>query len=310
MVPVTSLHKEKNVSFFLLGKNTRNIRISNNEPVYVWVNQRLVEKVDTVSVISFSSDHYLNKDTTTITLVTKGSFHELVCELVSKGSNQIVSETLPKARQQRAGWQNFTLVGGIVILIFVSLLFASSRGNLHIMVRQTWIISKNLLQQEIKFSELAVWMVVFISALVSAYFAMYIESFLINNQNHFMDYMVLWGGYIVLALIFFLLKMLWTFISASLFDFPYKNVQFIMFNVFILSVLLPGLISFFILKSDALRWLFENIFWVVSGLLLFFNLLLLVKFVDQSKKEKLPIITYLCATEFLPSVLLLFWFFK
>lgn len=310
-VPVTDIRDENNVSFFITGRAPRQLLISNkDQSVYVWIHQRMIKRMESSQLLRLDSTHLL-ADTTYITLTTPAHFAELVCYRIDEGDAKVVLENLPKAKEQLAGWQNFMITAILLITGMLSLLATTSRGHFSALFKQAWLVRQSVASQDLKIADINLLLAASIVVVAFAFFVLVAKNQLAPQDITYATYMALWARYILLGIVFIAFKLIWTFLAAILFEMKHvRNRLIVSYITYFFVLILPLVFVFLVVEKSYLNLLSEQVTIVFTLLMILFAVIMLVRFIDQSNQAKLPFIAYLCATEFLPSIILIFWFFK
>jgi hypothetical protein len=307
--PVTEIEAEKQLSFFFRGQDKGFLKIKNNFPFHVWLDDRLFNKYSNEALIE--SDLLVNQINDTV-LVTLGSdrFQELDCAFIQLGNSKKVTDFLPILRGKDTNSGDFRIISTLIILLLFALFLKNTGSRVKSFFSGLIKLKRNIDETNVEVFNLNGLLFIL---LVTLTFSAFIVSDY-SLRNDFWGYSLSWATIIFYSLIVLITKRM----AASLFgrllrtDFI-KNQQFFDFLIGVFIFSLPVLL--FVNANYLFGWfsveeLNDRAFNLIPYGLLLFNAWILIKFINNSGGEKLPIIAYLCVTEIIPAVILISWFFK
>ena len=312
--PIVELSNATSVGFYFSRGQDNLIRICNGGITTVWVEGRFVQSITNcgslhLDSLSFSSQ----KETLFISFFAQDGLSALKVEKLGLVENQIMGHGRKIIRMQRSQFEDFIIVGSICLLVLTGFLISNYPGRISYLFNRSF--SLKLTSYEFAdtqlFSKVGISFYLylsFISGFVWVYF---------TRLDQFGTFMELLGSWIQLSgvvLLFVLLKWTLTVVLSRLFNFRgfHHYLVFDFINVsLIFTVIAFGLMalsfSFGWPSSPVTFQILVVIVGFVLGATIIYSML---KFVNNTSLKKLPIITYLCATEIIPAILIAGWFFK
>ncbi|MEM0938547.1 MAG: DUF4271 domain-containing protein [Bacteroidota bacterium] len=318
--PVISLAKLNSAGFFLSRPSEGNIRVCNENPFTIWVNGRLFKKIDHRCQLYNINDFFQNQisDTLFISIYSTENFKNFSFEKVVMQDFVVINNNPKLLRLARNVFREFTTTAILIIVFLAGFISTKYPGKLIHFIRGVFNIKQNSIEYlGIQlFSELGVSMLLLLS-LIFAFLGIYVG--LRANLNFFIispsysGFFLLWLKGSFFVCFFILLKWVLIFLISTLFGFrkisSYQLFDFISFG-FVFSGLMSGFaLMDFLFGSDNVWFLidFHTVFIVVTGIFISW---ITLRFVNHSSNTKFLIISYLCATEIIPAMLLIGWFFK
>ncbi len=315
---LTSLSNEKEVGFFL-DKADRDgkIRICNNEELMGWVNGRLVFSIDGCDLFDPSYFFDFSLSDTVFVSFSTSKFENFRCERVVLGEFVLVKEEGPEPRVVRDYFREFNIIA-IATLIFSLALFAVKHpARLSFFINKTYSLkasSYQFINTNFFGSPNLIMMVIlsFSIAFELIYIGYYSDSF--QYERKLGGFIVNWFVVSIWIMSFFLIKRVLIHLVANLFKMrrlrDWQLFDLVNFTGYFSLILFIIILWDFIIKSPNDSWInsyFSAYFLIV---LILFELWFVLKFVTNSSYRKLLIISYLCATEVIPSIFFIEWFFK
>ena len=318
--PITSLDDEQQAGFFMNEKPEGTVRICHPEKLFMWIDGQLF---DTFSGCRFYNPETLfqkkKSDTIFVSFSTRNSLSELECQLVIFEELHVVREEVAIPREVRDRFNEFTIISLLLILGFLGVMISSHPSRVSYLFEKTFTFKSSAYEfiNTAFFSSSSMYLLIFFS-LSLAFTGLYLNVLL---SKHFFSIPETTGGFLWLWIrlsfgVFSLFIIKWLVISlvAQLFKFRgLKNFQlfdFLNFNTFLLLPILLFIVLDFIINQPADSWVGPGILVCFPILIVLFVIWFTFKFVSNSPRRKLMIISYLCATEIIPVILLIGWFYK
>ena len=318
--PVTNLDDHNQVGFFINQLPEGKIKFCNTEELFVWVDGKLFMKILGCEFLD-PKKLYANakRDTIYVSLSSSSSLKDLVTELVIFEELIIVRDDIALPRQVRSTLYEFLTISLILIFLFLGILLYQYPARISFLFRRSFALKASAYEfvNTSFFSGASMYLLAFYSLILS-FTALYLDNvleifFLAINENIW-QFLFSWIKY---ATVFFCLVIFkWVLISivAALFNFRglknYQLFDFINFNLVLLVPIFSFVVVDFILHSQTESWVKYSLLHMFPIILILFVLWFTLKFVNNSTRKKLVIISYLCATEIVPATFLLAWFFK
>lgn len=318
--PVTALEGTNQAGFFINNRPEGKIRICHSDELFVWVNGKLLDVVSDCKFYEPSTLYSLaSSDTLYVSLSSSSSLADLRCELVIFEELLVVKDEVSLPRAVRSGFKEFAIIALLLLLGFVGIIIASYPSRISYITTKTFTfkISSYEFVNTNFFSGVSMNLISFYS-LSLAFIGLYLNGLagveLVTTPVSLGGY--LWKWIQMSALIFMLVMAKWLVITvvAQLFKFRgLKNFQLFDYLNFNLVLLIPALLFFvidFILNTPSQTWISTGFVVLFPITLILFVIWFTLKFVNNSPRKKLVIISYLCATEIIPAIILLGFFFK
>ncbi len=320
MNPVTSLAKEKSAGFFMEGSKDGVVRVCSDSPLTIWSNGRLIKKVENGCELIDVEDFYKNdaSDTVFVSVNSLDYLSSLSFDKVIYQDQLIVKDDPKLPRTARDIFQEFTFTALIVIASLFGFLLIQHPGRLSHIANRSFSLKQNTYElvgtQFI--SEVGISLVVLLS-LIFSFFGIYgasktiMDGFLIPSS--YQGFIILWLKISSYFLVFILAKWLFITIISRLFGFRKVN-DFQLFDFLNYGLIIGVVLSLFVLLDFVFR---NNATWIptdfpillISIIAIFIGWFAL-KFVNNYPLKKLLIIAYLCATEIIPTMIIIGWFYK
>lgn len=318
--PITNLEDTNQAGFFINNKPAGQIRICHSEELFVWANGKLI---DILSECKFYKPEQFysksNSDTVYISLSSKGSLLDLKCDLVVFESLLVIKDEVSVPREVRSAFKEFSIIALIVMLAFLGLIITAYPARISYLAEKTFTfkISSYEFVNTNFFSGGSMYLVSFYS-LVLSFIGLYLNGLvhieLVQTPTSTGEYLWKWVQLALLVFTLFFTKWIIISVVAQLFKFRgLKNFQLFDFLNFNLVLLLPVLLFVvvdFVLNTAADTWISEGFLILFPIILILFVIWFTLKFVNNSPRKKLIIISYLCATEIIPAIILLGLFYK
>lgn len=318
--PVTDISSERQVGFFLNHTSDGVIRICNNTEVFVWVEGRLISRIESCDILEPNElFEESSSDTVYVSISTPVGFDDFKCELVIFEDFQVLREEVSEPRVVRDLFREFNIITITILLVLFGVLSVSYSSRLNFFINKTFALKASVYQfiNTSFFGRANVFMAAIV-ALCLAFEVIYINEIvglqLFPSPKSLASYFFLWLEVSAWLLFFLLVKRYLIQLVSGLYRMKklkdWQLFDFINFTGYFVLILFIIVLWDFILKSSVNSWVNEYFTYYFVGVLILFELWFITKFVANSTYQKLLIISYLCATEIIPSIFLMVWFFK
>lgn len=317
--PVTNYSNTDKAGFFLNEIPQGILRICNDQELYAWVDGRLILTIKGCVYIE-PEDLFENttKDSIYVSFNALPKFENFKCELVVFDEFQVHKDDITKARQVRNSFEEFCLVVIVLLLTGLGLFSAKFQGRLNFFVTRTFSLKASAYQftNTSFFSRANIFMILLV-CMTASFEIIYIDQKLNANILQPMslsEYVIRWLTITLWLSGFFFAKRLITQAVSRLFQMPrlrdWQLFDLVNFSGYFVLLLFIIILWDFIIKGQGESWvnLYFSYYFII--VLLLFALWFIIKFVINSSYRKLLIISYLCATEIIPSILIMVWFLK
>lgn len=320
ITPVTILEELSQAGFFLHSVPKGLIRVCNKQETYVWSNGRLVKKISGCDFIN-PKTLYLEgvSDTVFVSFTVSDSFDDFKCELVRFEELQVLQDEILFSKSARDNFSEFVIIASVIILSLFGIFISMHPSRVSFIARKTFSIKANTYEFiNTNFLSSPSLIASLIFSIILGFLCVYLNellglSILVRNQNT-LEFLVSWLQFSLVVFVTLFVKRILIDLISKMYHFKgWKNYQifdFINFNVFLFSFILMIVIIDFILLPSAESLISENILMLFPIALIMFLAWFSLKFVNHTPHKKLVLISYLCATEIMPAVFLLSWFFK
>lgn len=320
MYPITSLEEVQQAGFFVNGKPIGTMRICSSEELFIWIDGKLLDIIHRCSF--FDPNDFFKKaesDTIFVSFSSENSLADLRCELVVFEELLVIKDQVSISRNIRSVFEEFVIIALLLLLMLLGVVVSSYPSRIAYLVEKSFTLKASAYEfvNTGFFTGVTMYILGFYS-LGLAFTGLYLDALLqyglFGMSNTLSDF--LWNWLQIAAGIFMLFIIKWIMISiiAGLFRFrDLKNFQlfdFLNFNLVLLVPTLLFLVVDFILNDSSQTWISTNFMMLFPTMLILFVVWFTLKFVNNSPRKKLSIISYLCATEIIPVIVLLGWFFK
>jgi hypothetical protein len=318
--PITNFDGLTQAGFFLHNLPQGKIRICNDEKISIWVNGKLAMNLVGCKLVD-PEQLYSNTQTDTlfVSFTTNRKFANFRCELVQFEKLQVIKENLLLARSTRNSFTEFTIISLITILIFLGILIGYYPSRMGYILEKTFtfktnayeFINTNFLGAP---SLCASGLLSLILGFLSVYLNELLDLNVFDRNQNAIEFIWSWLklSFLIFAILF--LKRFLIDILSGLFQFKglknYQMFDFINFNLFFFIPVTALLALDFNFFASVNSWVSLNFLLTFPFVLILFQVWFALKFVNHSPRRKLIIISYLCATEIIPAIFLLSWFFK
>ena len=317
--PVTSLSEVKQAGFFMNGKANSPINICMSEELFIWVNGKLLDVISTCKY--YNPEDFFRKadsDTIFVSFSSASSLVDLKCEQVLFEELLIIKDLTSNPREIRNAFKEFTIIALLVMLLLLGVIVSSYPSRISYLFEKSFTLKASAYEfvNTGFFTGASMYLLVFYS-LVLAFVGMYLDSLLsyglFAKSDTLFEFLFNWIQLAAGTFLLFLVKWVVVSIISRLFRFrELHNFQLFDFLNFSLVLIIPPLL-FLILDfviNPSKTWIPSGYIMLFPAMLILFVLWFTLKFVNNSPRKKLSIISYLCATEIIPTIILLGWFFK
>ncbi len=317
--PVTDYSKINKAGFFLNEVPNGTLKICNDQELFAWVDGRLI--LNTSGCVFIDPEElFKHSDSDSIFFSFNASprFENFRCELVIFENLKVVTEEVSKSRQVRNSFHEFCIIVILVLLLGLGLFAGAFQSRLNFFISRTFSLKASAYQftNTNFFGRANVAMIVLI-CLTASFEIIYVDQ-KINSEFlkplSLAGYTRWWLTISTWLCAFFLGKRLLTQMISRLFQMAklrdWQLFDLVNFSGYFVLILFIIILWDFILKTQGSSWINSYFSYYFISVLLLFAIWFIIKFVINSTYQKLLIISYLCATEIIPSVLLMVWFLK
>ena len=317
--PVTNLAEVNRAGFFLNEVPEGTIRVCNENELFIWVEGGLISSIIDCTTIEPISLFKFSESDTIFVSFSSSKFEGFKCELISYERFKVFKEEVSRPREARRALHEFNIILIIIILAIFGIYAASFPNRLKFFVSKTFSLKSSSYQfiNTSFFASSNLFLMLIISTTVA------FEIIYVNSKVNFGIYeepsdMI---GYLGLCLKitlwiigFYLSKRVLILIMSSLFKMrklkDWQLFDLLNFSGYFILILFCITLWDFIFKSSGESWIHTYFFYYFIIVLILFELWFIIKFVINSSYQKLLIFSYLCATEIIPTILVVGWFFK
>ena len=319
--PVNELDNEQSAGLFLSRFEYGQIRICNNDELAVWVDGKLVfiitkgcDLVDPGYFFKYSRSNKIHLS------FSASSFDGFKCERVAPGSNQIEKkEKGPSPRSVRVPFREFNIIAISLLILCFSFLVKEYPSRLNFFLKRTFLLKVSSYQSvNTNFWGWVNMAMTFILSLCIAHQSIYIGHY--TGVLHYGPaaglgmYLLNWVQITLMIWTFFILKKIMVQFTGVLFNLRkfrdwqlFDLINFVSYFALILFMIILG---DFIIRHPSGDTIHSSFSMYYMFVLISFEVWFLIKFIINSSHRKFLIISYLCATEFIPSIIFIEWFFK
>ncbi len=318
--PITSLSESEKAGFFMDKIPEGQIKICHPNELFIWVNGKLLDKI---SGCKFFDPNVLfdlvESDAIYVSFSSSSSLTGLSCELVVFEELLVVKEKSSEPREMNNTFREFSIVCILILTFFLGFIISSYPGRISYIKERsfTFKVSAYEFINTNFFSAASINLLIFYSLAVG-FVSLYLNALLnldfFEISNNLQEFLLKW---ILLSLIVFTIFMAkWMVVSlvAKLFKFrslkDFQMFDFLNFNIVVLIGILLFLLTDFIFNETYYSWVSSTFLFVFPLAVLGFVIWFTLKFVNNSPRRKLVIISYLCATEIIPVIFLMGLFYK
>lgn len=317
--PITTL-EIKQAGFFLSEVPSGTLRICTPSELFVWINGKLIDVIDECTFYEPEAFFQLSKsDTIFVSFSSNSSLIDLSCDLVVFEELLVIKEQKSLPRNIRNQFKEFVIISLIAILILFGVVISSFPSRISYLLEKSFTLKASAYEfvNTGFFTGASMYMLMLYSlslAFVGLYLDTILQYGLFSPSEGLAAFLMNWLKIATGIFILFVIKWLVISIIAGLFKFrDLKNYQlfdFLNFNMVLLAPTLIFLLLDFVLNDFSKTWISSGFMMLFPIMLILFVIWFTLKFVNNSSRKKLSIISYLCATEIIPVIILMGWFFK
>lgn len=320
LYPVTSLSEVKQAGFFMNGRSDSPIRVCMPGELFIWVNGKLLDVINECTYYS-AEEFFKNADSDTIfvSFSSSSSLVDLKCDQVLFDELLVIKDVASNPREVRSSFKEFTIIALLVMLLLLGIIVSSYPSRISYLFEKSFTLKASAYEfvNTGFFTEASMYILMFYS-LALAFAGMYLDSLLnyglFADFDSLLEFLLNWFQLAASIFLFFLAKWVVVSVISRLFRFrDLHNFQLFDFLNFSLVLLIPSLLFLildFVVNDPSKTWIPSGYIMLFPATLILFVLWFTLKFVNNSPRKKLSIISYLCATEIIPVIVLLGWFFK
>lgn len=317
-LPVFDIEKEKSVGLFLTKAPLGTFRICNEGPVSIWVDGKFFKEIDGCHYLSGEeiSINY-TRDTLFVSCFALDKFSKFSFDEIEFQKTAVTNKITERPRAEPQGFNDFIVIVFLTLTLITALFRRRYPLRFDHIFKGVFTFKRSIYDViNTQFLGGASLFSVLLLSLQGGFVWIYAmnqtdvpNQLATTNSNIF--YVWLWNS----AIIFFLVVVKWLMLGlfAKLFGFrknhDFQLFDFMNFLTFFFSLIVAVLMVGFIIDISISMWV-VNFKILFSGLLAAFVLWYGTKLVSTIPHQKLLIISYLCATEIIPTIFLMGWFFK
>lgn len=318
--PVTSLEEVLHAGFFVNEVPEGTFKICSSEELFIWVNGKLMDVIDECNF--YNPKEFLSNadsDTIYVSFSSDNSLADLTCELVIFEELLVIKDQVSVAREIRSEFEEFTIIVLLILILFLAIIVSEYPSRVSYLVEKSFTLKASAYEfvNTGFYSAASMYVLVFYSlslAFVGIYLDTLLQFGLFDITSELSEFLMYWLKFGFGIFILFIFKWIVISIISGLFRFrDLKNLQLFDFLNFNLVLLIPALLFLvldFILNDSSQTWITAGFMMLFPVILILFVVWFTLKFVNNSTRKKLSIISYLCATEIIPVIIMLGWFFK
>ena len=320
LYPVTSLEEVKQAGFFVNGIPEGTMKVCSAEELFIWVNGKLLDVINGCSF--FEPEDFFKhgqSDTIFVSFSSENSLADLTCELVVFEELLVIKDQVSLSRNVRSEFKEFTIIALLTLLLLIGIIISAYPSRIAYLVEKSFTLKASAYEfiNTGFFTGVSMYVLSFYSlalAFVGKYLDTLLSYGLFGESTTLSEFIITWLQVALGVFLLFILKWVVISVVAGLFRFrDLKNFQLFDFLNFNLVLLIPALLFLvidFILNNASQSWISSGFMMLFPIMLILFVIWFTLKFVNNSPRKKLSIISYLCATEIIPVIILLGWFFK
>ncbi len=320
ILPIATLSNTNSAGLFFEKSKSGTVRVCNDHPLTIWVNGRLLKKIpggcEFIKIEDFYRD--LGSDTIFVSLHSDHNLASLTFEEVVFTDLILVNDDPKVVRSVRDVFNEFTFTALIMIALLFGFVSVRHTTRISQIVNKAFSLKQNTYEMvNTQFvSDVNASLVILLS-LILAFISIYgahetsLNGFI--KPTSYLGFLSLWlkTAFYITAFIF----VKWVFIYLISRLFRFRRINDLQLFDFVNFCLIFSIIILFLVFLDVVfkgtDTRIPSYFPVVLVSIIFvFILWFALKFVNDSPHKKLLIITYLCATEIIPAILLIGWFYK
>ncbi len=320
LTPVTSLEDVTQAGFFINEISKGTIRICASDELFIWINGKLLDAINDCQL--YEPADILSKvegDTIYFSFSSKKSLADLTCDLVIFEELLVIKDQISVPRDVRSKFNEFTIIALFLLLIILGIIISEYPSRMAYLAEKSFTLKASAYEfvNTSFYSGASMYILCFYS-LALAFVGIYLDTLLgyglFAITDELAEFMVNWLKIGSIIFLLFIAKWLVISIVSGLFRFrDLNNFQLFDFLNFNLVLLIPALLFLvldFVLNDSSQTWISSGFMLLFPIMLILFVAWFTLKFLNNSSRKKLSIISYLCATEIIPVIILLGWFFK
>lgn len=318
--PVTNYSEVRKVGFFLNEIPEGTLRICNENELYAWVDGRLVFSVKDCGYFDPTDlFQYSESDSVFVAMSAPLGFENFKCELLVFDDLIVLREEVSNPRQVHKPFHEFSILAFISLLAVFAFYATTFPNRLNFFISKTFTLKASAYQFiNTGFFDRANILMMLMISLTAAFEVIYINQkvdlMIFSLPVSVTEYVILWLSITIWIALFFLVKRVLVQIIAGMFQIKklrdWQLFDLVNFAGNFSLVLFIIILWDFVLKDSNESWVISYFSYYFIAVLLLFELWFIIKFVINSSYQKLLIISYLCATELIPSIFIMVWFFK
>ena len=307
----TDLKDAKVVGFFIEESVDGYLRVCNNQRTNLWVDGRMLDAFSGCRVFDLDKLGDLSaRDTLYVSIYSSSGLMGLRCENIRIASTTVVDGYKIDDRPERDLFNEFLIIATLTILGCFGWIINMNQARRNYLLRKT--LSLKLSSYEFVnttfLSQSNLLFLILISLIAGLLFS--IDSFVKLDDMQVMklsDFILLWLATSLISFFLLFIKWVITSLVSALFRFKKMN-DFQLFDFENFLLISCSLVCLFFIFGyfffEPLQFLIQkNVSLIITLILGLFLAWFGFKFVNNSSRKKLQIISYLCATEIIPLVL-------
>lgn len=319
--PIVDLSAHVSSGVFLDNKIEGIIRVCNPSPISVWLNGKFFKRIeqgcemlDIKELIAFAGEGRFF-----VNIHARDNLAQLRFEEITIRQSLVLAEQENLNRPVRDYFREFTITGLIFILLMVNILAFSRSSRINYVLRRTFSFKTSSYELvNTQFISVVGLSFCLLASIIIGFFWSYLvlgnlpEE--LANRMTYEAFIFKWLRASGIIFSLFIIKWILALLFGSLFDFK-RISEFQLFDFVNICLIFSGLLLTilcfdFIFNLTVSAWMDKKIIAIILIILGSFIIYFGWKFVNNSPDKKLLIISYLCATEIMPAILLIGWFFK
>lgn len=318
--PISDPSKYNTLGLFMGKAPSQKIRLCNDEPVTLWVDGRMFQRIAAGCEIILSDELFKRStaDTIYLSIYTDNVFEGLKLEHIAIEKSAKVENKWARIRSNSNHLEEFVITALIALMCILGTLVVKFPNRIRYVLSKAFNL-KTSSYEIVNFHFLdtdGISFCAFLSALVG-FFWVYFSERPLNGMPGDANFIWLNGLWLKVSGIVFMLilgKWILASIISQLFSFSkihdYQIFDFINICLNFCLILFAYFIMDFVFKWQIQQWHAQEMFFFMTIVLTLSMLFLGLKFVSNYPHKKLLIISYLCATEIIPAIILAGWFYK
>ena len=319
-IPVTTLEGISHAGFFLNEIPNGSIRICSENELFVWTNGMLLDVLNECKFFDPNTFFSVAKsDTVFISFSSQSTLEDLNCDLIVFEELQVIKDQVSLPRKVRSEFEEFTMISLLVLILILGFVIAEYPSRISYLLEKSFTLKASAYEfvNTNFYTGASIYLLAFYSlalAFVGVYLDALLDFKLFEQPESLVEFIFNWFKISGAIFGLFIIKWLVISIIARLFRFrDLENFQLFDFLNFNLVLLIPALLFIifdFVINDKSQSWISSGFMMLFPAMLILFVVWFTLKFVNNSSRKKLSIISYLCATEIIPVIILLGWFLK